>query len=142
VTIAIRRLTPDDLPGVIGVEREAFAGRDWYPEDFLKYDCMVAEIEGRVAGFLVSREVFPATEAELAEREILNLAVAPLYRKLGIASALLDSELRRPATHVLEVRCSNAAAQKLYRKFGFAEIGIRPNYYQSPPEDAIVMQMK
>jgi ribosomal-protein-alanine N-acetyltransferase len=44
------------------------------------------------------------------------------------------------AVHViLEVRPSNVSARELYEKFGFTLLGIRKEYYQSPPEDALVM---
>jgi ribosomal-protein-alanine N-acetyltransferase len=42
----------------------------------------------------------------------------------------------------LEVRESNVAARRLYERLGFAEIARRPNYYSSPVETAIVMEMK
>ena len=89
-----------------------------------------------MAGFLVSRAL--AT----LEREILNLAVDPCCRRCGVASALLQNELRKPGTHFLEVRESNTAAQALYRKFGFEEVGRRAQYYELPAETAIVMSMK
>jgi ribosomal-protein-alanine N-acetyltransferase len=37
------------------------------------------------------------------------------------------------------VRRSNAAAARLYRRFGFRAVGVRPNYYAEDQEDAIVM---
>lgn len=95
-----------------------------------------------MAGFLVSRIVFPENEPLLAEREILNLAVDPAFRRLGIATELLRGELQFRATHYLEVRESNMEARKLYQKLGFTEIGRRPEYYSFPTETAIVMQMK
>jgi ribosomal-protein-alanine N-acetyltransferase len=39
----------------------------------------------------------------------------------------------------LEVRLSNRAAQELYRRFGFAPVGVRKNYYAETNEDALVM---
>jgi ribosomal-protein-alanine N-acetyltransferase len=41
----------------------------------------------------------------------------------------------------LEVRESNEAALKLYRKLGFGEIGRREKYYENPEETAIVMRL-
>jgi hypothetical protein len=38
----------------------------------------------------------------------------------------------------LEVRSSNVGAQALYRRFGFAPVGVRQKYYENT-EDAIVM---
>ena len=39
----------------------------------------------------------------------------------------------------LEVRVSNEAAIALYEKSGFERIGIRPNFYTSPNEEALIM---
>ncbi len=133
---ALRKATVDDLPALIEIEQASFANPHWQAQDFLRYHCIVAEVEGQIVGFLVSRETIPT------EREILNLAVAPAYRRTGIATALLRHELSRKMVYFLEVRESNAAAQALYRRIGFVEVGRRPNYYDSPRERAIVMKMK
>ncbi len=133
---AFRKATREDLPSLIQIERASFSNPHWQPEDFLRHDCVVAEIDGRIAGFLVSRETVPS------EREILNLAIAPAYRRVGIATALLKHQLNHKIDYFLEVRESNAAAQALYRRIGFVEVGRRPNYYESPRERAIVMKMK
>lgn len=142
MTPTIRHATADDLPALLEIERQSFASPRWSGKAFLRYTCMVAEIDGQIAGFLVSRETFSGDQEEPAEREILNLAVAPPYRRTGIATALLENELRKPGNHFLEVRESNSAAQALYRKLGFVQIGSRPEYYEKPRESAIVMQMK
>jgi ribosomal-protein-alanine N-acetyltransferase len=127
---------------VLKIEREAFPNSPWKAADFLVDECTVAEVDGSIVGFLVSRQTFPAADGALAEREILNVAVAPGYRRRGIATALLRSDLARHAVHFLEVRESNAPALALYRKLGFVEIGRRPQYYDRPVETAIVMKMK
>lgn len=107
----------------------------WPPETYLNYDCRVALLDDRIAGFLVSRETGPG------EREILNLAVDPERRRRGIARNLLRDEFsRHRATWFLEVRESNQAALNLYRSMGFEAAGRRPDYYLSPPEAAIVMR--
>jgi ribosomal-protein-alanine N-acetyltransferase len=52
--------------------------------------------------------------------------------------ALIDIALERGARHLtLEVRITNDAALGMYRKLGFASVGLRPNYYRD--EDALVM---
>jgi ribosomal-protein-alanine N-acetyltransferase len=43
------------------------------------------------------------------------------------------------ASLTLEVRRSNVAAQRLYAKSGFQEVGVRTNYYAQPVEDALVL---
>ena len=41
----------------------------------------------------------------------------------------------------LEVRMSNRAAQKLYAKLGFVEVGERRRYYNDNGEDALLMTL-
>ena len=138
----IRPARRSDLPGLMEIERNSFSYAHWPPEGFLHYDCIVAEIEQKIVGFLVSRQTFPGNAQAPPEREILNLAVAPDFRRMGIATRLLRHELARGGVHFLEVRESNRPAQALYRKIGFIPVGRRPGYYQNPPETAIVMRMK
>ncbi len=98
--------------------------------------CLVAEADGIVAAFLV------ASVPAAGEAEILTLAVAPGARRRGIARALLQAFLRSVFGRVhLEVRRSNTAARQLYQSLGFMPAGLRPGYYESPREDAIVMQV-
>lgn len=130
----IRPATPLDLPAIGVIQAASPEAAQWEVVQYLAYDCLVATIEAAVAGFLVSRPL-------AGEREILNVAVSPAFRRRGIAAALLDQELRRPAeAWFLEVRPSNATACELYRKAGFLQVGTRPGYYASPPEPAIVMR--
>ena len=107
----------------------------WNVADYLQYDFLVAVRESRVAGFLVSRRL-----AE-GECEILNLAVAPDFRRQGIARDLCRKVLEgfRGAVY-LEVRESNQAARDLYESLGFKELDRRYRYYYNPPEDAIVLK--
>jgi ribosomal-protein-alanine N-acetyltransferase len=51
---------------------------------------------------------------------------------------------RKLGAILLEVRPSNARAEKIYRRYGFTQIGIRKAYYPAPNntrEDAIVMKL-
>jgi len=80
------------------------------------------------------------------EGHISTLASHPQYRHQGIASLLLLEVARQAVTlglHslTLEVRVSNAAAQALYRKFGFVETGRRLRYYGDNNEDALIMTL-
>ena len=142
MTLAIRPAIPEDIPVLLEIEHESFSHQRWRAKDFLADECIVAEADGRVVGFLVSRQISGGNPADLPEREILNIAVTPLFRRMGVAKALLEQEVRQKAIFYLEVRESNDAAQNLYRQLGFAEIGRRTKYYQEPSEGAIVMQMK
>jgi len=42
----------------------------------------------------------------------------------------------------LEVRASNTAAQNLYKKLGFFNVGRRKNYYEDNHEDAVLMALE
>lgn len=80
----------------------------------------------------------------LDEAEILNLAVHPEHRRLGIGRGLLDrvlGELARGGVHRvhLEVRETNLAAQAFYREMGFQPAGRRRGYYSRPREDALIL---
>jgi ribosomal-protein-alanine N-acetyltransferase len=142
VVTALRPAHTGDVALLLEIERESFSDVSWQAETFLHYDCVVAEVDCQIAGFLVSWENFHGGNNALPEREILNLAVAPQFRRMGIATELLAHELRHAASFFLEVRESNAAARALYRKLGFIEVGSRPDYYRGPNETAIVMHLK
>lgn len=142
MNVVLRPAGAHDLPALIRIERQCFPHAPWSEDELGADECTVAEIEGRVVGFLISRQTFPAAQGELAEREILNVAVSPDSRRRGVAMALIQNELQRRAIYFLEVRESNVAGRALYRKLGFEEVGHRPEYYDSPVETAIVMRMK
>lgn len=78
------------------------------------------------------------------ELHINSLAVAPAKRQQGIAAELVRRVLRQAreegATRAtLEVRRSNEAARALYARLGFEVEAIRPDYYTSPREDALIL---
>jgi len=134
--LLLRAATEGDLPYIAAIQNASPEAAQWEPHSYLTMDCTVAVRTGTLqpVGFLVSRETAPG------EREILNLAVEPAHRRHGIAQRLLETELARGKTSwFLEVRESNTAAIRLYQSAGFAPCGRRENYYNSPPEAAIVM---
>jgi len=137
-----RPATPADAEALAEIELESFPDPSWSAEDFLRCDCSVVEIDGTVAGFLVSRENFPGDADTPPEREIVNLAVKERFRRLGVARTLLRREIERGAAIFLEVRASNVAAIQLYKNAGFIEISRRRQYYDNPVESAIVMCLK
>lgn len=72
---------------------------------------------------------------------ICNIAVSSNYRRIGVASVLLNAQINYARKHALseitlEVRTSNEAARRLYEKFGFEQLGTRPNFYNNPKENA------
>ena len=81
------------------------------------------------------------------EAHITNVAVAPEFRRQGIALRLMaemekDFRSRGIMYATLEVRAGNEAAGTLYERCGFARAGVRKNYYAKPREDAIIMWKK
>lgn len=87
----------------------------------------IAQIDDVPAGFALVRTV--ADEAEL-----LLLAVAPPYRRRGVAGALLRAVIAEAggagiADLHLEVRAGNDAV-RLYEQNGFAKVGERRGYYR------------
>ena len=96
---SLRPATPDDIPTLLEIEQRCFADPNWGAEDFLKYVCTVAEVQGRIAGFIVVRETCPSHGEAPAEREVLNLAVDSPSRRFGLATTLLESELQSGASY-------------------------------------------
>jgi len=131
----IRRARESDLPALTAIQSTAPEAAQWNAQDYLRFDSHIAIHQGTLAGFLVSRQIVEG------EREILNVAVHPDFRRRGIATMLIRADLQRwPGDHFLEVRESNTQARTLYRALGFREVGVRPGYYDSPPEPGIVMR--
>ncbi|HTC32427.1 MAG TPA: GNAT family N-acetyltransferase [Bryobacteraceae bacterium] len=134
--VQIRPANENDVPEITAIQETAPESSQWQAQDYLTFDCFVAMADDRIAAFLVSRAVADK------EREILNIAVHPDFRRLHIATELLRAELsRNPGVHFLEVRESNAAARRLYEGLGFRAVGERPAYYDNPPETGIVMRI-
>ena len=74
------------------------------------------------------------------EGYVTNVAVLPEYRRRGIAQRLISAQLENEMNFItLEVRKSNTPAIRLYEKTGFENVGIRPHFYTSPDEDAVIM---
>jgi len=131
----IRRGEMSDLGAIEVIQKASPEAAQWSPADYLQHELLVAVRGVQVVAFAVVRTLAPD------EREILNLAVTPEFRREGIARALWNAlqESFRGATY-LEVRASNLPAQKFYKSMGFEELIVRPGYYQNPPEPALVMQ--
>ncbi len=91
----------------------------------------------QVAGYIGAHNI-------VGEVYITNVAVAPDYRRKGVATQLIEKlvEISRAENAefiTLEVRESNSSAQALYEKQGFGVVGKRKAFYENPREDAILM---
>ena len=96
---------------------------------------LVAVEDGTVLGYVGSQTV-------LEEADMMNIAVEESARRRGIARTLVEELVRQlPAYSLtLEVRASNAPAIALYDSLGFAQVGLRRNYYRNPREDALILR--
>jgi len=79
-----------------------------------------------------------------SDGHVTTVAVDPEWQRKGIGARLLlalsEAGIARGCTGLtLEVRMSNAPAQELYRRFGYAPAGVRKGYYSETGEDALVM---
>src|ERR671935_590384 len=122
-TIELRRLQLRDLNGVEEIERESYPtpwSRSMFAGEVAKPSsvCLGAfdTEEGRLAGYLIVSRYVDAWH-------VMNIAVAPDYRRLGIASRLLNDLFELTMDdgqrgYTLEVRVSNEAAIRLYERMG------------------------
>ena len=137
-----RRSTPHDADGIARLEEEIFPDPwSWRSvSDLITTEgamCFTASDNGRVVAYVIGRIIPP-------EGEIYRVAVAPDYRRRGIAYRLLDYAMKTSRgdgleVAFLEVRSMNTAAINLYSAYGFKEIGRRKGYYHNPTDDAIIM---
>ena len=139
----IQPMQVDDLPAVHAIEQASFDA-PWPP------DAYRAELEtNRLAQYLVARiddEIvgFGGMWLMVDEGHIITFAIHPAWRRQHIGErlllAFLDLALARGAHEAtLEVRLSNLPARRLYEKFGFRPVGLRPRYYSDNGEDALIM---
>jgi len=137
-------MEPCDLDAVAALERAVFTD-PWSRRSFEEI-LALGHVRGLVLDAAGSLAGYAICSAVAGEGEVLNLAVAPAARRRGVGRALLDAALGWLAaegvlTTFLEVRRSNEAAIELYRAAGFATLGVRPNYYRRPTEDAVTMAL-
>lgn len=163
----IREMTPDDIEQAAAIEEQCFS-LPWSKKSFLdsisREDTifLVAEqSEGQVTQqqekLLGRTNVLQSNGCHVMgyigmylafeEGEITNVAVLPECRKQGIGNKLVVAmqnagKERGLERIVLEVRVSNTNAISLYKRNGFAELGIRKNFYEKPVEDAFIMACK
>jgi ribosomal-protein-alanine N-acetyltransferase len=143
VTLRIEKLKRRDLRQLLRIESVAFP-EPWSPEVF---NSELALRKGRLyraawdgdqmagyIGFMIVED----------EAHMTTIATAPAYRRTGVAITMIVDGIRTLRSggvkHIsLEVAANNEAAQALYRRFGFAPVGVRKNYYPVTGQDALVM---
>jgi len=141
--IVIEKMTVDDIDSVLKVEKDCFSipwSKDSFVRELVENELalyLVAKIANVAVGYIGVWKI-------IDEGHITNLAVYSKYRKMGIGKMLVSEllslcEKDGITSFTLEVRESNKHAQNLYKKFQFAECGIRKGYYQDNNENAVIM---
>jgi len=137
-----RLMQESDLPRVLDIERAAYS-HPWTQELFLdslkSHQCWLLFNQQEPVGHGVISLI-------LDEVHLLNLCIKPNYQRRGLGFALLsklldEAKAKGAKECFLEVRESHQAAQQLYYRCGFNEIGRRRDYYPKAGgfEDALVM---
>ena len=134
-----------DLEAVSAIENASFSS-PWSAGSIIDaigrhgYITRVAAAGDQIDGYIIA--IHLADEGQL-----LDIAVHPGQRHMGIAGALMEELLRIMREQgcrvlYLEVRSSNIPAIGLYEKLGFISISTRKGYYKNPVEDALVMKLE
>ena len=133
--ITYREATLLDIPVLVSMDRVYFPNTAWPAEQFR------AEIGKATRMFLVvesNAQIIAYAGAFLpnagGEGDIMTIAVAPEFRRKGIAKELIArleswAKARGAIAMMLEVDISNIEAIKLYQNLGYESLNIRKNYY-------------
>ena len=138
--LVISEMTESQAKEVYELENELLGNADLdsilktVSSDVLKY--YVLKLDENIIGFLQGQCISP-------EAEIYDIAIKKEYQGNGYSKLLLDYYITVVKnngcnTIFLEVNKINYKAINLYAKFGFAEYGVRKNYYGN--SDAILMK--
>ncbi len=141
--LRLRPMTVDDLPAVQLIERASFT-TPWPAHAYrqeLEANRLAQYLVATIGGEIVA---YGGIWLMVDEAHVTTFAVHPRYRRRRIGEQLLLSLLdlavdRHAREATLEVRLSNLAARRLYEKYGFRPVGIRPRYYSDNQEDALIM---
>jgi [ribosomal protein S18]-alanine N-acetyltransferase len=145
--IRVRDAELADLDAIMALELATF------PADAWSRDLMATELASPHTAYIVvesSDELVGyaglSAPTGAGQGDIQTIAVDSTHRRLGIGTVLMRQLLaaaRARGAHevFLEVRADNPGAEELYRRHGFARIGVRPRYYQPDDVDAVVMRL-
>jgi len=144
--VQLRKMELGDVGQVVEIEKQSF------PTPWSAYAFTCEILDNNFANYFVltlenDRDKvigYGGMWIILDEAHITNIAIAPAYRGKRLGELLLNhmmvSALEKGAERItLEVRVSNAVAQKLYTRLGFVAAGLRKGYYADTKEDAIIM---
>jgi ribosomal-protein-alanine N-acetyltransferase len=143
--IKIRKMHRTDIDQIMEIEKVSFGSHHWSKNSFLSevendigfYFTAINENTGNVVGYCGFWLI-------MNEAHITTIAVHPDLRKNRIGELLLQYMIEQGYKNdvkwfTLEVRVSNIAAQNLYNKYAFEQLGVRHKYYQDNNEDALIM---
>lgn len=141
----VRQLTEADLAQVCSIEKRAYtiAWTDKIHAECVEsgYPSLVLEQGGAIVGYVIFNYLYD-------ECHLMNIVTDPNFQGLGVATRLIkamydNAKKSGMVKVILEVRASNKIAIEFYHKQGFAEIGLRKNYYKTTDgqEDALVMEL-
>jgi ribosomal-protein-alanine N-acetyltransferase len=130
----VRRLRVADLNRIMEIELASFGDEAYDRNLFAEFfrECgelfLVAEHDRTVQGYMVT-----CIRGEQAE--LVSVAVDRAARRMGAASALMESTLRRLrrrgiARIGLMVRAANDQARAFYERYGFEKVRRVPRYYE------------
>jgi [ribosomal protein S18]-alanine N-acetyltransferase len=143
ITVELASMRRRHLRSVLRIEEEVYP-RPWSSSLFLSELALRSSRAYWVAR--VGREVvgYAGVMISFEDAHVTTIAVDPTWQRHGIATRLMialarEALVRGSHNLTLEVRMTNKGAQDLYRRFGFAPVGVRKNYYQETNEDALVM---
>ena len=131
------------IPAICSIEKRSYSNP--WSDPFIASE-FEKDISYRPALFLNGEVVGYSFNYVVAdELHILNLAIHPRWRRMGLGAQLLANILDGAAARgcsfgTLEVRVGNLAARKLYERFGFRPVSIRRGYYSDNGEDALVLE--
>jgi ribosomal-protein-alanine N-acetyltransferase len=142
-SLAISPMRRRDLRAVMAIEREVFP-EPWSLNIFTSELALRSGRAYRVAKDGRTLAGYFGLMFVEDEAHVTTIAVAPALQGQGVATVLLLEAvriaLRAGLRHLsLEVAAGNQRAQGLYRRFGFAPVGVRKGYYALTGEDAYVM---
>ena len=119
-------------------------------DDFWSYNVLRQELENDKSKYFVIKQKnkivgFAGIILIIDEVNIMNIVVKKDKRKLGIGSLLLEkiiefSKIHGAVSITLEVNEKNIPAIKLYKKYGFKQVGLRKKYYNNE-DNAILMDL-
>lgn len=143
--VEIRKFRPSDLDRVIRIENASF-GSDAYDRNLFAefyHNCggffLVGLRRSTICGYMI-------TCIRGDKAEVVSIAVDPVSRGRGAASALMDSTLRRLhrrkiARLVLMVKVTNETARRFYAKYRFEKVRLVRGYYEDGT-DGLLMARK